>query len=105
MIYQPTCLLRGYEKWNDIWRSKNTYHYATISQQPSIDDIINGPIRNVFLKYAAHVALCLYLQHRHHTVGAGEAEGLDMGREILGKGFRFFLSNVLDLPVLRRSIF
>jgi hypothetical protein len=37
--------------------------------------------------YAAHVALCLYLQHRHHTVGAGEAEGLDMGREILGKDF------------------
>jgi hypothetical protein len=42
-------------------------------QAPSIDDIINGPIRDVFLKHAAHLTLCLYLQHRHHTVGADEA--------------------------------
>jgi len=47
---------------------------ANIScQAPSIDDIINGPIRDVFLKHAAHVTFCLYLQHRHHTVSADEA--------------------------------
>lgn len=47
---------------------------ANISRQaPSVDDIINGPIRDVFLKHGAHIALCLYLQHRHHTVGADEA--------------------------------
>ena len=39
----------------------------------STDEIINGPIREVFLKHAAHHTLCLYLQHRHHTVDAGEA--------------------------------
>ncbi|KAI9866783.1 MAG: hypothetical protein M1813_000725 [Trichoglossum hirsutum] len=47
---------------------------ANISRQaPSVDDIVNGPIRDVFLKHAAHLALYLYLQHRHHTVGADEA--------------------------------
>ena len=45
----------------------------TIVQAPPVDDIINGPIRDVFLKHGAHIALCLYLQHRHHTVGADEA--------------------------------
>ncbi|KAM0800333.1 hypothetical protein BDR22DRAFT_806374, partial [Usnea florida] len=47
---------------------------ANISRQlSSTDDIISGPIREVFLKHAAHHTLCLYLQHRHHTVGAGQA--------------------------------
>ncbi|KAG6017605.1 hypothetical protein E4U43_000738 [Claviceps pusilla] len=36
-------------------------------------NIINGPIRDVFLKYAADLTFCLYLQHRHHTVAANEA--------------------------------
>lgn len=45
----------------------------TVIQVPPIQDIINGPIRDVFLKHAAHLAFCLYLQHRHHTVGADEA--------------------------------
>ncbi|TVY87360.1 hypothetical protein LAWI1_G007319 [Lachnellula willkommii] len=27
----------------------------------------------VFLKHAANLTLFLYLQHRHHTVGANEA--------------------------------
>src|SRR5271167_231733 len=45
----------------------------TLVQAPSIDGIINGPIREVFLKHAANLTLCLYLQHRHHTVGANEA--------------------------------
>ncbi len=43
------------------------------TQAPSIDGIINGPIRDVFLKHGAHALFCLYLQHRHHTVGADEA--------------------------------
>lgn len=45
----------------------------TILQAPLIDDIINGPIRGVFLKHAAHRTLCLYLQHRHHTVDVDKA--------------------------------
>jgi hypothetical protein len=50
-----------------------TLTIRTLIQAPSVDDIINGPIHNVFLKYAAHLALCLYLQHRHYTVGTDEA--------------------------------
>ncbi|EON69078.1 hypothetical protein W97_08391 [Coniosporium apollinis CBS 100218] len=38
-----------------------------------VADIINGPIRDVFLKHDAHHKFCLHLQHRHHTVGANEA--------------------------------
>ena len=45
----------------------------TLIQALSVDDIINGPIRDVFLKHSAHITLCLYLQHRHHTVGTDEA--------------------------------
>lgn len=45
----------------------------THSQAPLVDDIINGPIRDVFLKHASHLTFCLYLQHRHHTVSAEEA--------------------------------
>jgi hypothetical protein len=45
----------------------------TCIQAASIDDIINGPIRDVFLKHGAHIAFCLYLQHRHHTVSNDEA--------------------------------
>lgn len=36
-------------------------------------DAYTGPIREVFLKHAANLTLCLYLQHRHHTVGTDEA--------------------------------
>ena len=50
-----------------------TLTIRTLIQAPSVDDIINGPIRDVFLKHAAHLALCLYLQHRNHTVGTDEA--------------------------------
>ncbi|KAM4066068.1 3-hydroxybutyryl-CoA dehydratase [Hirsutella rhossiliensis] len=47
---------------------------ADMSRQAlSVDDVINGPIRDVFLKHATHHAFCLYLQHRHHTVAANEA--------------------------------
>jgi hypothetical protein len=34
---------------------------------------MNGLICDVFFKHAANFAFCLYLQHRHHTVGADEA--------------------------------
>ena len=30
-------------------------------------------LREVFLKHGANLTHCLYLQHRHHTVGADEA--------------------------------
>ena len=46
---------------------------STSIKLSSTDDIISGPIREVFLKHAAHHTLCLYLQHRHHTVDAGQA--------------------------------
>lgn len=39
----------------------------------SVNNIINGSIRDVFLKHSAHLTLCLYLQHRHHTVGIDDA--------------------------------
>ncbi|KAL2060465.1 hypothetical protein VTL71DRAFT_9496 [Oculimacula yallundae] len=42
-------------------------------QSPSIEKIMNGPIRDVFLKHAANVAFCLYLQHRHHAIGVDDA--------------------------------
>lgn len=45
----------------------------TIIQAPSVDDTINGPIRDLFLNHGANIAFCLYRQHRHHTVGADEA--------------------------------
>ena len=45
---------------------------STSIQASSVDHIINGPIREVFFKHTAHLTVCLYLQHRHHTVGAGE---------------------------------
>ncbi|EJP61249.1 3-hydroxybutyryl-CoA dehydratase [Beauveria bassiana ARSEF 2860] len=47
---------------------------ANISRQaPHIDAIINGPIRDVFLRHGDHGLFCLYLQHRHHSVGQDEA--------------------------------
>jgi hypothetical protein len=45
----------------------------TLVQAPSIKDIMNGPIRDDFIKHAANVVFCLSLQHRYHTVGADEA--------------------------------
>lgn len=38
-----------------------------------IDQVINGPIRDVFLKHVAHLTHCLYLQHRHHHCEDNEA--------------------------------
>ncbi|XDG01789.1 hypothetical protein ABKA04_001404 [Annulohypoxylon sp. FPYF3050] len=46
---------------------------ANISHQALSADVINGPIRDVFLKHSAHLTFCLYLQHRHHTLAANEA--------------------------------
>lgn len=39
---------------------------------PFVDDVINGPIRGVFLKHAAHLTFCLYLQYRHHAISPDE---------------------------------
>ncbi|KAH8586023.1 hypothetical protein B0O99DRAFT_645559 [Bisporella sp. PMI_857] len=62
-------VLIDHVRYNDL----PSLEEANISRQaPSVDDTINGPIRDVFLKHAAHLTFCLYLQHRHHTVGAGE---------------------------------
>lgn len=38
-----------------------------------MDGIINGPLREVFIKHDAFQTFCLYLQHRHHTIGDDEA--------------------------------
>ncbi|KAJ9634517.1 hypothetical protein H2199_008974 [Coniosporium tulheliwenetii] len=38
----------------------------------SADNIINGPIRDVFVNHNAHQSFWLYVQHGHHTVGSNE---------------------------------
>ncbi|KAL8895228.1 MAG: hypothetical protein Q9207_008251 [Kuettlingeria erythrocarpa] len=38
-----------------------------------IDNLIQGRLRDVFIKYGAHKAFALYLQHRHHRLGSNEA--------------------------------
>ena len=45
---------------------------AFISHNQNVIDIINGPIRDAFLKHAVHNAFCLYLQHHHHAIAAQE---------------------------------
>ncbi|KAL8977094.1 MAG: hypothetical protein Q9205_007034 [Flavoplaca limonia] len=42
-------------------------------QAKHIDDLIQGPLRDIFIKYDAHKAFALYLQHRHHRLGKSEA--------------------------------
>lgn len=42
-------------------------------QAPSIPELMNGSVRDVFINFDAHKHFCLYLQHRHHTLGHGEA--------------------------------
>ena len=42
-------------------------------QAKHIDDLIQGPLRDIFIKYDAHKAFALYLQHRHHQLGKSEA--------------------------------
>ncbi|KFY95010.1 hypothetical protein V498_03582 [Pseudogymnoascus sp. VKM F-4517 (FW-2822)] len=62
--------LVNYVDYNNL----SSLEEANISRQiSSVDEIINGPIRDVFLKHAANLTLCLYLQHRHHTINANEA--------------------------------
>lgn len=48
-------------------------HRENQKQGPAINAIINGPIRDVFLKHVMHVTHCLYLQHRHHYIRDQEA--------------------------------
>ncbi|KAL2059742.1 hypothetical protein VTL71DRAFT_10234 [Oculimacula yallundae] len=42
-------------------------------QTENIDELIRGPIRDVFLRHGVQDMLTLYLQHRHHTVLENEA--------------------------------
>ncbi|EPE06694.1 3-hydroxybutyryl- dehydratase [Ophiostoma piceae UAMH 11346] len=52
-----------------LYNSLPSLEEANISRQvPSMNDTINGPIRDVFLKHGAYVTYCLYLQHRHHSI-------------------------------------
>ncbi|UKZ75284.1 hypothetical protein TrVFT333_002960 [Trichoderma virens FT-333] len=44
----------------------------TARQAPFVDDTINGPIRDVFIKHGVQDIFCLYLQHRHHTIDEGQ---------------------------------
>ncbi|KAJ6780651.1 hypothetical protein PWT90_01747 [Aphanocladium album] len=43
-----------------------------LRDEPFVNDVINGPIRDLFLKYASDAVFCLYLQHRHHKLSEGE---------------------------------
>lgn len=42
-------------------------------QAKHIDNLIQGPLRDVFIRYGAHKTFALYLQHRHHRLGRKEA--------------------------------
>ncbi|KAF8955184.1 hypothetical protein BDZ97DRAFT_1927208 [Flammula alnicola] len=42
-------------------------------QAPFIENVINGPIWDVFLKHTTHLTFYLYFQHCHHAVSANEA--------------------------------
>ncbi|KAI4129746.1 MAG: hypothetical protein LQ341_006532 [Variospora aurantia] len=45
----------------------------TRRQAKHIDNLIQGPLRDVFIRYGAHKTFALYLQHRHHRLGRKEA--------------------------------
>jgi len=42
-------------------------------QTENIDELIKGPIRDVFISHGVQDTLTLYLQHRHHCVHENEA--------------------------------
>ncbi|KAI4280129.1 MAG: hypothetical protein L6R35_005972 [Caloplaca aegaea] len=44
----------------------------TRRQGKHIDSLIQGPLRDIFIKYDAHKAFALYLQHRHHRLDKNE---------------------------------
>ncbi|KAJ7459725.1 hypothetical protein FB451DRAFT_557121 [Mycena latifolia] len=48
-------------------------HSAVVANETAIMAAIDGPVHDIFLKYSVQDVLSLYLQHRHHTVGEGEA--------------------------------
>lgn len=41
-------------------------------QDKHIDNLIKGPLREVFIKYGAQKAFALCLQHRHHRLAKNE---------------------------------
>ncbi|KAJ7126490.1 hypothetical protein C8R46DRAFT_59590 [Mycena filopes] len=48
-------------------------HSAIVANEAEIMKVINGPVRDLFLKHAVGHLFTLYLQHRHHTLSEGEA--------------------------------
>lgn len=36
------------------------------------DGLLDGPIKDLFVKYSVQDDYCLYPQHRHHTLGPNE---------------------------------
>ncbi|KAK3377208.1 hypothetical protein B0T24DRAFT_665988 [Lasiosphaeria ovina] len=42
-------------------------------QASDVDELISGPVRDVFIRHEAEKAFALYLSHRHHQVAAGKA--------------------------------
>lgn len=42
-------------------------------QALNVKDLLNGPLRDVFLKHGIENAFCPYLQHAHHSINIGEA--------------------------------
>ncbi|KAL8897578.1 MAG: hypothetical protein Q9192_002503 [Flavoplaca navasiana] len=56
--------------YNGLPSLKTAY---TRRQAKHIDNLIQGPLRDIFIKYDAHKAFALYLQHRHHQLGENEA--------------------------------
>lgn len=47
--------------------------FVGISQALNINDVLNGPLKDVFLKYGVENDFCPYLQHAHHNIESGEA--------------------------------
>lgn len=43
------------------------------TKELAFDDILSGPIRDVFLKHDCEAQFCVQLQHAHHLVGEDEA--------------------------------
>jgi hypothetical protein len=59
----------------------------TILRVKEVDGLISGPIRDISLKHGAHKNHCLYLQHQHHRIGAGEAVVKVNGTTHVGYGY------------------
>ena len=45
----------------------------SFTQAHHIDEIVSGPVRDVFIRHNAQRVFSLYLSHRHHQVAREEA--------------------------------